>query len=250
MTTQQIPWWQTRGGDVGANGGNMATNIPGTCVGACSPFVTLYDRFGTADSSGVVWMSAMTGTFGVVGNNVAEGTDYKPYNTAVRTSTRREGYDYFYRLFEMGLSPAEDPELSGNEANMYKPMDGPVNGRAYWVRAGDGTGTVTIGTTWDLDPGDSMVVFVESNLTSGDVLRVNVQTFGQNDRTPEEWKVLWDDPTKSNLGLVTDEVLRLIDLQNNDFMTRMAGSGAKMVETQLDPTKGDIGLFASMMRFF
>lgn len=91
----------------------------------------------TAGSSGVVWMSALTGTFGVVGNNITEGTDYKPYSTLVRTSTKREGYDYFYRLFEMGLTPTEDAELAGNEANMFKPAESEENGYAYYVQAGD-----------------------------------------------------------------------------------------------------------------
>lgn len=167
VTTQQIPWWQTRGGDVGANGGSIATNIPGTCVGACKPFVSLYDALLTPHSSGVVWMNALTGNFGTAGSNFSEGTDYRAYNASMRTLTKREGYEYFYRLFEMGLNPTEDVVLSSNEANMIKPdttLQAPTNGRAYFVRAGDGTGSVTIGTPWTLVPGESVVVFVDGDL--------------------------------------------------------------------------------------
>ena len=67
----------------------------------------------------------------------------------------------------MGLAPVEDAELAGNETNMFKPTESETNGYAYFVQAGDGTGTVTIGTPWNLDPGDSIVVFVDGNLDIG-----------------------------------------------------------------------------------
>lgn len=167
VTTQQVSWWQTRGGNVGANGGSITSNIPGTCTGACKPYLSLYDALLTSQSNGLIWMNALTGSFGVAGNNFSEGTDYKAYNASVSTLTKREGYDYFYRLFEMGLNPTEDSVLSGSESNMAKPdstLQAPTNGRAYFVRAGDGTGSVTINTAWDLTPGESIVVFVDGDL--------------------------------------------------------------------------------------
>lgn len=139
VTNVQGDWWQTRGGDVGANNGSISTNIPGTCTGACKPYLSLYDSLLTADSSGVVWMNSLTGNFGTAGSDISEGTDYLAANASVRTLSRREGYDYFYRLFEMGLNPAEDTILSDNEVNIAKPdttLQPPANGRAYFVRTG------------------------------------------------------------------------------------------------------------------
>jgi hypothetical protein len=180
VTTQQVSWWQTRGGNVGANGGSITSNIPGTCTGACKPYVSLYDALLTSQSNGLVWMNALTGSFGVAGNNFSEGTDYKAYNASMSTLSKREGYDYFYRLFEMGLNPTEDSALSGSEANMAKPdstLQAPTNGRAYFVRAGDGTGSVTINTAWDLTPGESIVVFVDGDLVVNQPITTAVGDF-------------------------------------------------------------------------
>lgn len=121
VTNVQGDWWQTRGGDVGANNGSISSNIPSTCVGTCKPYLSLYDSLLTPDSSGVVWMSVLTGNFGIAGSDISEGTDYLASGVSIRTTTKRESYDYFYRLFEMGLNPAEDTVLSGNEVNMPKP---------------------------------------------------------------------------------------------------------------------------------
>lgn len=43
VTNVQGDWWQTRGGDVGANNGSISSNIPSTCVGTCKPHLSLYD---------------------------------------------------------------------------------------------------------------------------------------------------------------------------------------------------------------
>lgn len=44
-------------------------------------------------------------------------------------------------------------------------------------------------------------------------------------------------------------MLQLVELMSNDFMSRMTGNTARDVEAELDPAKGDIGLFASHLRF-
>lgn len=117
VTDTQPVWWQTRGGDIGAQTGDVVSSIPITCVApACNPYLSLYDALGTVDSSGVLWYGSGIGN-ARYGASMAAGNDYGA-NSSVLTSARRESYDYFYRLFEMGLNPVEDAILSGAEANM------------------------------------------------------------------------------------------------------------------------------------
>jgi hypothetical protein len=125
-----------------------------------------------------MWYASGIGSWRYV-DNTAEGSDYG-VQSSIRTSTKREGYDYFYRLFEMGLNPTEDNVLSDNEANMFKPdttFQAPVNNRAYFVRAGDGTGTVTIDTAWNLDPGESIVIFVDGDLVVNQPITTDLGDF-------------------------------------------------------------------------
>lgn len=165
VSNVQNSWWQTVGGDVGAHSGTMTSAIPATCIGpGCLPFVTR-QLPAMIDSAGVLWIGGVASSFGAAGADFSENTDYRAYGTSYRTSTKREGYNYFYRLYEMGINPVEDPVLSGSEGNMPKPSGIPANERAFFVRAGDGTGTVTIDQVWNVGAGESVVVFVDGDLT-------------------------------------------------------------------------------------
>lgn len=160
LSDAQGAWWQVRGGDVGANGGTISSAIPATCTGSCKAFVTLLDTGLTADSSGVTWLANPPGSYGAGAGNMAEGTDYQALGSGIRVTSRKESYDYFYRLFELGLSPTQD---SFNEADMLMPTGSPSDGK-YAHFFAPSSGTAQINTAWDLNPGDSLVIFVDGNL--------------------------------------------------------------------------------------
>ncbi|MFC1653969.1 hypothetical protein ACFL1M_03945 [Patescibacteria group bacterium] len=153
LTTTQIGWFQTIGGDVGVNGGYVYNDIPATCSGLCLPYLSLLDLSATTDSSGVVTTSSAGGHY--VDINFGEGSSYVALSE-YRTTNRREGYEYFYRLFELGLAPTDD---FVDAANVGYPSSGPSNGRAYYSDE-----SIVINSDWDLLPGDSIVVFVDGDI--------------------------------------------------------------------------------------
>jgi hypothetical protein len=73
----------------------------------------------------------------------------------------------------------------------------------------------------------------------------------QLQKSNEEWLKFNLDNQRSIFGISGDQIFRLIDLLDNNYLSRLAGNngGASDVEKLLDPTMGDIGLFASLTIF-
>lgn len=163
-------WWQTIGGSVftgDTTGTALQSLIPvDTCLGVdCSPYLNLKNDADEADSSG----GTFTGGGSIdtsndvgyqTGNIDAEGRNLNA--TDASTDTLVENYSYFYRLYSMGINPANDLT-----ANPNKPTTAPANTRAYYYN-----GDMTINNAWSLTSTESIVVFVNGNLTINNSITV------------------------------------------------------------------------------
>ncbi|OGV94262.1 hypothetical protein A3A66_04670 [Microgenomates group bacterium RIFCSPLOWO2_01_FULL_46_13] len=160
VTQSRSAWWQTIGGDVGANNGNITSNIPDTCVASatCEEFITLFDAANNADSSGVIVHYAGTVSAGTGGGSLSEGTDYNALS--LYDTTAKEDYAYFYRLFEMPPNASDDIAPDGN-AN--PPSGPPADGKYAYFQSGD----LNIGpnNNWNISSSQSIVIFVDGKLT-------------------------------------------------------------------------------------
>lgn len=164
------PWWQTIGGYIfagKATGTAVQSIIPvDTClVAPCEPYLSLKNDAGDTDSSGGVMTGGgdidTSNEDGYQTNNVdEEGRNLSSDDAA--TDTIIENYDYFYRLYSMGVNPTN--ELSATQS---KPSVPPTNGRAYYRN-----GNMTISNAWSLTSSESMVIFVNGNLTINNTITV------------------------------------------------------------------------------
>ena len=155
VTNQQEAWWQSVGGDVGSNLGNVVSDIPSTCV---EPICYPYLSRGALDSSGVItfWL----GNYDFSDGSASEGVDYVA-EAKIPVNRGIEGYDFFYRQFEMGIEPDDDFGIAGqSKTGVEKPGSGPLNERAYYS---DGDLTLN-GGSWGMVPTESVVVFVDGDL--------------------------------------------------------------------------------------
>lgn len=163
-------WWQTIAGSVYAgqtNGTAIESLVPvDTCIGGiCLPYMSIRNANDDTNSSGV----AFSGGGGIDTSNAngyqSGNIDEDARNLqAVGTSTDTlvENYSYFYRLYSMGISPANDVT-----ATPTKPTVVPSNGRGYYRN-----GNMTINSAWNVGGGESIVVFVNGNLTINNSITV------------------------------------------------------------------------------
>lgn len=163
-------WWQIQNAHVYAGnttGNVLLTKVPvDTCTvsATCEPFLIRRDDSDLEESAGV----AVTGggtvdTTDENGDQTGYVTDRSTqmYATGTTLGSATENYDYFYRLYSMGLSPADD--FASSPDNAQKPTGAPANGRAYFR-----SGNLTVAEPWTVAAGESYVIFVSGNLTLSD----------------------------------------------------------------------------------
>lgn len=166
------PWWQVENGHIYTreeSGIGVSSVVPDTCIGVCRPYVSVRDSADRQDSSGIIVTGGGTidtsNTPGNQTNQVDEdGRNYRPSGTGIGGVL--ENYAHFYRLFSMGVNPADDFGITAGDAQ--KPSSAPSNARAYF-RNGD----LTIQDPWSLGTGESIVVFVSGSLNIQNTITVD-----------------------------------------------------------------------------
>lgn len=172
------PWTQTVGGDVGAFASGVGFSVQdpipiATCVApGCVSYLSLPLVAGNQATSGSLVVQSSTQ---VDLKNTTNG----PQNDNVAQTSRlvrltnpfipKENYDYFYRLYSLGLTPSDDFIGGGrNPAAATKPNGNPANGKTAFYRNGD----LTITSPWSLNNNDSIVIFVNGNLNINSTITV------------------------------------------------------------------------------
>lgn len=163
------PWWQTIAGSVYAGRTTAAlsvqSRIPETCFGTCEPFLSLRNSSDTSNSSGVVITGGGSVDAQLAAGNQTSNIDEDGRNIRVVGTTTEallENYDYFYRLYSMGVSPANDLNTPAN-----KPTGSPTNGRAFFRN-----GNLAINNAWSVGSSESIVIFVDGDLTINNTISV------------------------------------------------------------------------------
>jgi len=163
------PWWQTIGGTVygGRTTSSLAvqSKIPDTCFGTCLPYLNLLNDTDTADSSGGVITGGGSIDVSLTAGNQTSNIDEDARNYRVvgtTTDALLENYDYFYRLYSMGITPTNDINSPSS-----KPSSAPSNGRAHYRN-----GNLAINSAWSVGSNESIVVFVNGDLTVNNTISV------------------------------------------------------------------------------
>ncbi len=158
VTQVADPWWQVAGGDVAAPG-NIVQKIPGA---ATQP----YGSYATASLDSGAFIAGNT----IDTNNYSVGstTNWKVQDSPYHVSVK-EGYSYFMRIAEMGVSPQDDftageavtlthDDLTKDPANLT------VDDRKGLYHRGD----VTLGdsaTPIVIAANEKVILFVNGNVT-------------------------------------------------------------------------------------
>jgi len=157
VTTAAGSWWQAQGGLIYAGNTSMyaiVSRIPSTA--GANAYLNRRGTASLANSSGI----CITG-----GGDIDSTPEMAHQYVRMREDTAqvriigseykgpKENYTYFYSLYSMGISPSSD--FSGS-----KPTSAPLNGRAYYS-----SGNVIINSDWVVNSGESLVIFVNGNLT-------------------------------------------------------------------------------------
>jgi hypothetical protein len=126
-----------------SGGTNSTSGVAAAAAAIMTPFATNYP-IGEENNRNF--------RVGNVSANCMSGT------CAFNRTYREEDYDYFYRLFEMPVSPtASEDDFSGPA---LKPTVPPAGGKpAYWHN-----GDLDINSTWTVNAGEQLVIFVGGNL--------------------------------------------------------------------------------------
>lgn len=161
------PWFQTQGADIAALTSGSGVSIqnpiaPLLLNGAklSKPFDSSnYTTIGQYTQGAlVVQRSSIVDLDSASGN---QETNISDPNRLVRTSYTnvcKENYDYFYRKFSLGVSPADDTaSLTGATAPA---SDRPSGKNAYYAAS-----NLTINSNWSITGNRKLVVFVNGDLT-------------------------------------------------------------------------------------
>ena len=146
-----FPWWQASGAHTYAGqtaGLGIKSAIPRNCP-TCDQQLIRRDLDNSALTDGF----PITGGSGLSTNGF---TNIR--NIFVRGTTHDrliEGYDYFYRLTDLGENPPDD--FAGTAGDASKP----TNGKRFYYR----NGNLTIQRRWRVTRGETIVVFVRGSLT-------------------------------------------------------------------------------------
>lgn len=163
-------WYQTIGGNIYAtSNAGIAANDP-IPVTTCDPEATCISNIVTKDldisddSAGIV----LTGG-GDIDSSDEDGIqtgyiterDTQAFALGTINNNLRENYDYFYKEFGMGITPADD---FPNPLDANKPSLAPAGDKnAYYHN-----GYLTILDAWNVAAGESIVVFVDGDLNIAD----------------------------------------------------------------------------------
>ncbi len=160
------PWYQTMGGDIGAMNGSgtaLTDAISAPCKEpGCLPYLAL--PLGTNPSSTGALLTSTSSVVNMLTGSIAKAPEARRVKLP-NPLVCRENYDYFYRLFSMGLTPNSD---FVNPANAILPAV-PLNGVAYYYGGG---ATLTVSTAWNIKAGESKVVFVKGDLSIKNTITV------------------------------------------------------------------------------
>ncbi len=155
-------WYQTMGGDVAAQvdgGVALGDTIPAGCVEPyCHPFLSLPLGISKNSIGALITMARSVVNF-LSGTIAASPDDHSVKLTNALQCN--ENYLYFYRLYSMGINPSSDFQ---NPANAVMPAKGssPSNGKSAYYYSG--ALPLTIASDWNVQSGDTIVVFVNGDL--------------------------------------------------------------------------------------
>lgn len=164
-------WWQAQGGSVYAgntSGVAILSKIPyNTCTDApCIAAILTEDWLATTGSAGIGVTGGgnidSTKDFGINQGYISQRT---PQAFAIGTTTTKykENYEFFHREYSLGLGTPSD-DFSGSANDAVKPTSAPSGGKAAYFHQGD----LTIRQRWTVSSSESIVVFVNGNLTIDD----------------------------------------------------------------------------------
>ena len=168
-------WFQISNGDIhvenlSGDSAAISNQIPLSCSGSCKAYATIRDASDTIDTSGLISFGQ-----GTVDLSESQGLQYDQNASEdandrlvqssyfLNNSALRQGYDFFYRLAEFELNPSSDFSAPGNNpSNVTKPSSPPLSASGAYYSDED----LTIdNTSWQITSGESIVVFVDGNLT-------------------------------------------------------------------------------------
>ncbi|MEP7166653.1 MAG: hypothetical protein ABI758_01590 [Candidatus Woesebacteria bacterium] len=162
-------WYQTVGGEVAAqsrSGLSFSDKVATPCVEPfCSPFLSVPIGTDTRTLG-----SLITNRNSSVDLGAGEVAKF-PNTRSVRLPTSlvcSENYDYFYRLYSLGLSPSSTDFL--NPLDARKPTTAPNDGKSAFYY--EGNTPLTISTPWTVGSTESIVVFVRGNLKIANTVTV------------------------------------------------------------------------------
>jgi hypothetical protein len=145
VSSFKTAWFQVTGGNLHANQGSVASEIPGTCSGACSPYLIKADVSG---ATGLVSFSDTLDLGEVAETNISETSDdWKATTTFEGLVT---GYDYFRRILE------DDPV----DFSAWDGIEPTING-VYETASEDRIS----GSDWNVASGTLLVILVDGDLT-------------------------------------------------------------------------------------
>jgi hypothetical protein len=144
-------WWQVDGGNIHADAGGVASDIPSSCAGVCVPSLITQSRAGSSGlvSIGSGSISLGAGTINEDGNEWEAETSFRDNQT---------GYDYFYRIL------SDDPSGLGVWDGSLPSVADPEIKRVF----GSDTGVTTSGGDWLVGSGEEIIL-----LADGDVVISN-----------------------------------------------------------------------------
>lgn len=141
-------WFQVDGGNLHANSGGISSDIPPTCVGACTPSLITQS---VAGSTGLA-------SFGSGGLNLGDGTlneDGNEWQSQTLFQDNVTGYDYFSRIL------SDNPEGIGVWDGSLPSVTFPETKRVFQADAG----VTTSGGDWLVSADEQIILLVD-----GDVL--------------------------------------------------------------------------------
>jgi hypothetical protein len=160
-------WYQSIGGDVAAlnpSGTGIFNPITQFCTEPnCKPYMINVTNAGDLTTGGMV-MAGKLATVDLAdtsGNQTSNAGPAGGSHLVVNNSSLacKENYNYFYRLYSMGTSPADD--FASTASNAQKPLVAPSGNKSAYYHNGD----LTIATDWALSGSESIVIFVDGDLT-------------------------------------------------------------------------------------
>lgn len=169
-------WFQVLGGDINASdvSSAIADPISTLCTTpSCQPYLLLPTTGGTNAQVGALLTPTTAGVNVDVSSQAGfQQTPVGPTGASrsVKTNSSlacRENYNYFFRLYSMGVvgtpqAPKEDfVAPANNPADAQKPSVPSLNASGAYYHEGD----MTISSTWTLSGSESFVIFVNGDLT-------------------------------------------------------------------------------------